>query len=524
MTPTDPAGGQAGPRAGLRWLALILPLVLVIAAAITAAVKVGAGAVDAAGAARAAEAARVAEAARAAEAARLPPDVPLDASTAVVTVDAGSDLGSLVNPADFHNQAGPSHLLGPMDLRMIDQLRPAVTRVFVNPAAYWDPDTGSYDFDAATPSGNTMTAYLDQAAANAQQLMMNIGQCPLGYHTLARMDECVTVIAAGLAHYKRTYPILSYVEVFNEPDADAMRPLSVGDYYRWYRAVATAVARINAGRPAGGPIKVGGPATATFDADYLSGFLDRYAADPDTGKRLDFLTYHQYKRRADPAAVATERPEITDWLIERGLDPRLPVVVSEYGVFPGDQGTDDPAADALTQAAAMATLGGYYAASGVQMPMHWVFNHSSNDRKSMFVDGQDGVVNPYYHVVQMQRRLAGRRIDAYSSELSPAGRGINVLATRDDGRVAVMVTNYQWTDGTATHRVRLRLIGLPPAAASWTVRRQLVDAVTSNRHHDPGNPPLTPMNLDPSVDTDATMTVDLTLRPNAVTLITLDPS
>jgi hypothetical protein len=46
----------------------------------------------------------------------------------------------------------------------------------------------------------------------------------------------------------------------------------------------------------------------------------------------------------------------------------------------------------------MATLGYFYVEGGTDMSMHWLFNHSSNERKSMFVDGLDGAVYPHYNL------------------------------------------------------------------------------------------------------------------------------
>ena len=117
------------------------------------------------------------------------------------------------------------------------------------------------------------------------------------------------------------------------------------------------------------------PATAGtmelgFDEPFLRGFLDRYARDPDPDKRLDFLSYHQYKHAADPAAVGAEKQTVRRWLDERGLDPDTPVFVTEYGVFPGDTGGPSLTEDLLTQAAAMQTLAYYYANSGMDAAMH----------------------------------------------------------------------------------------------------------------------------------------------------------
>ena len=149
---------------------------------------------------------------------------------------------------------------------------------------------------------------------------------------------------------------------------------------------------------------------------------DRYARDPDPDKRLDFISYHQYKHAADPAAVGTEKQTVRGWLYERGLDPDTPVFVTEYGVFPGEAGGRSSSEDLLIQAAAMQTLAYYYLNSGMDAAMHWVFRHPSNQRKSMFA-GADGRVHPYFNLVRMQRRMKSRRVAATSDGLSPPASG-----------------------------------------------------------------------------------------------------
>jgi integrase len=52
---------------------------------------------------------------------------------------------------------------------------------------------------------------------------------------------------------------------------------------------------------------------ASFDEDFLRGFLHRYAEDTDPGKRLDFISYHQYRHAADPAAVGAEKQRVRGW-------------------------------------------------------------------------------------------------------------------------------------------------------------------------------------------------------------------
>lgn len=450
--------------------------------------------------------------------------------TALVTVDAGVTRGMLNNPAAYHNQAGPSAPLGPADVRLVRELKPTLTRVWSAPGAYHDPATDRYDYNPTAPDGGTVYGYLDQAVDHSGRLLMNVDQCEQELMTTAAPQRCRDVLRNGIRHYKQRYPALRYVELFNEPDRpwatrpDEPRAMSAAEYYQWYRIGYQVINEINAELRPAHPLRLGGPATHSFNEAYLREFLDLYRDDPDPTKRLDFVSYHQYQRRDDPAAVAREKSTIRRWLRERGLAEQTPTFVTEYGVFPGGNTGPSFAADLLTHAAAMATLGYFYLEGGTDVPMHWVFNHSSNDRKSMFVDGTDGAVYPYYNLVRMQRMLKKIRVSAGSDALSPAGLGVNALATRDASGVAVLTTNYQWTNRNVTHGVTVNIGNLPAEFANRRIRveRYLVDAVTSNYAHDPATASLQRVQRYTVDPTDA-VSANFELGPNAMSLLVLTP-
>ncbi|WP_320065893.1 hypothetical protein [Micromonospora sp. RTGN7] len=450
--------------------------------------------------------------------------------TALVTVDAGVTRGLLNNPAAYHNQAGPSAPLGPADARLVRDLKPVLTRVWSAPGAYHDPATDRYDYDPVAPDGGTMYGYLDQATAYSGRILMNVDQCEQELMTTAAPQRCREVLKNGIRHYKQRYPALRYVEIFNEPDRpwetrpDEARAMSAAEYYEWYRIGYQLVNEINAELRPVHPLRVGGPVTHAFNEPYLQEFLDHYRDDPDPTKRLDFLSYHQYQRRDDVAAVATEKGTVQRWLRERGLPDKIPTFVTEYGVFPGGNTGTSFAADLLTQAAAMATLGYFYVEGGTDVPMHWVFNHSSNDRKSMFVDGTDGAGYPYYNLVRMQRMLKKIRVSAGSDALTPKGLGVNALATRDASGVAVLITNYQWTSRNVTHGVTVNVGNLPAEFANRRIRveRYLVDAVTSNYAHDPAKGSLQRVQRY-TMDTADAISANFELGPNAMSLLVLTP-
>jgi hypothetical protein len=358
-------------------------------------------------------------------------------AAATVNVDAATNLGTLNNPSFYQNHTGTP--LGPGDLERLKEIGPVVARQWAKPKFYYDRATGTYTFP---------TARFDETARNADSMLFNFGQCDPALMTLSAPETCRAVLKAGIKYYKERYPELRYIELFNEPDKtwtpspDEEPAIPVDQYYQWYKIGYSVVNEVNAELAPAVPLRIGGPAAYKFNPDYLKPFLDLYKADTNPAKRLDFVSYHQYNRRDNPADVKTSKSTFQEWLTSRGLDLTTPVFVTEYGVFPGAETGTTFEEDLLTQAAAMATLGYYFVDGGMDMPMHWTYDHSSNDRKSMFVDAADGAVYPYYNLVKMQRMLKTTRISATSSALSTAGIGVNALATRDSSGS----TGYSYVD------------------------------------------------------------------------------
>ena len=458
-----------------------------------------------------------------------PPTAAVSGET-IVRVSADKVLGRFDNPARYQNQSGPNSPLGPRDLDLVEALDIHVARVWALPRGYYDPESHRYDFDFAGGDGTRTYRYLDQVAGYARELMVNLGECAPDILTLDDPGECQQVLHDGLLAYKRRYPSIRYVELFNEPNKTWQVPdghwegLTVNDYYRWYRIGYSIVDEINRELRPRIPLRIGGPAAASFDEPFLQGFLDRYARDPDPSKRLDFLSYHQYQHGANPVRVGTEKQTVRAWLADRGLDPDTPVFVTEYGVFPGESKRRSLREDLLTQAAAMQTLAYYYVTSGMDAEMHWVFRHPSNSRKSMLVPGVDGGVHPYFNLVRMQSMMKEWRVAATSDGLSPAGLGVNALATVDGGGAAVLTTNYQWFTGHAAQQVSVR-VDLPAELGRRPLRvdRYLVDSATSSYAHDPASSTLQRVERR-TVIAGAAVETTFRLEPNAMSLIVVAPT
>ncbi|WP_305789858.1 glycosyl hydrolase [Symbioplanes lichenis] len=438
---------------------------------------------------------------------------PALAATTTISVNAAADpVGELNNPAWYQNFSE----LGERDLARVDELAPRVGRGWGNVTWYYDETKDTYSFNNKT---------FDQAAGYADRMLINFGQCDQVLMTLQAPAKCREVLKTGIRDRKLRYPGLQYIEFFNEPDKiwDPSPPetdtrLPVGDYYKWYQIGYSIINEVNAELDPGLKLRIGGPAAYEFDARYLQDFINLYQADTNPAKRLDFVSFHDYSHDANPSAVQGQKAQVQSWL----GSTTTPVFVTEYGIFAGDQSVGPVEQDQVIHAAAMATLGNYYVQGGMDMPMHWVYEHN-NPRKSMFNNAVDGAVFPYYNVVKMQTMLKKNRLATPGT--APAnGIGVNTLATRDESGVALMTTNYQYT-GTASNTVQLS-VTLPPATFNGRqvrVQRYLVDATHSNWNVTKSGGELEKVEdyVLPAGTTAAP--ASYTLSPNAVSLVVLSP-
>jgi hypothetical protein len=446
-----------------------------------------------------------------------------------VTVNPAGASRTLNNPAWYQNQAD---VLPAGNLASVTAIHPKVTRIWVSPDAFLN---GGWE---------KLYPTFDQVTAHSGRIMINLLPCSGLFDAGADPADCLARMEDGLRVFKQRYPSLEYVEIFNELDST----MSAADYYPWYQRGYEMVNRVNADLNPSIPIKVGGPSASGFlycpttGSGWLKDFLQLYAQDTAAAKRLDFISYHSYnlaQKELDachqpvfPPQAAQQKGMVRDLLGSLGLPTGIPVYVTEVGLFAGpktgtaaDGTPNSMAEDQVIQAAGMATLDTQYTLGGMDAPYHWVFNHPQWDRKSMFVDGVDGVVLPYYNVVRMQTMLKTRLLTGTTVSADPdsaKGRGVNVLATVDDTGLAAMVTNYQAFDRSVVHNVTFDPGTLPWAGRSVRMDRYLVDATTSNYNAAPAASALQKVES-VTLAAGASAKRVFTLQPNAVSLVVYTP-
>jgi hypothetical protein len=400
-----------------------------------------------------------------------------------------------------------------------------------------------------------------------------------GTGTLAP-EQVKPIVKQILKTVKAKYPKLQYIEAMNEPDApDARAYVTPASVYPYYRAVYQVVNEVNAELEPKIPLRVGGPAFFQFDTTWFAKFLDDYAADTDSTKRLDFFSYHAYLEFGDkakltnpkfykdnPSQVVGQRAQLEDMLRARKLDTKIPTFLTESGMYPGPL-FDDPTTgatqpcpmtqfeegipdctsyyttDYVRQAAGMASLQYWYTQEPNTTIFNWTTRQSSNPRKDEFVTrvpaGQTiptKTLTPYGNLLMMQSKMKTAKVSATSDSLAN-GKGVYALAAKDGTGASLMVWNYQGCGAVSTgapclsndqYQATIDMSHLPPKLTRGPVRERAfrIDQNTSNYYSTPATDPAH-ANLQQvdakTVKLGADASETITLEPNAIYLILLEP-
>ncbi len=443
------------------------------------------------------------------------------AQNATVTVDASVSDGTLPPMGKYNSWRTDLQNAG--DLSVIQQQDWEIYRTSGNLADVHNFSTGTYNF-------SVLYNYLDQASSVSNSLMWILK------HNYSRVDngsltvqQLVDKQATFLGHYKQRYPGLEWIEAGNEIiSEDPVR------YYDIYKMTYMVVNAVNAMGHPGPSLKVGGPVDASFNEPRLDDFLDRYVADTDPNKRLDFVSYHQYlfgtSNKTNPARVRTEKGNVQSKLSARGISSNIPLMITETGIFATSTtsadfgGTGNLDDDLMIQQAALAAIHYWYNEGANPQdvyPFHWTLKHK-NPRKDQFVDGQQGTPTPYYNMIKMQQLLNADRISATSNQLTSQGVGVYGLATKSSNSVEVMTWNYQFS-GTTSYSTTIQVNNLPSAfnGKDIDVKRYHIDRNTSNYRSGTANLELVE---NTTVSNPGSYSKTITLDANASDLIVLTPS
>jgi hypothetical protein len=469
-----------------------------------------------------------------------------DVPNATVLVDFAKTRGAFLHPERYNNFANPKAFAAqrPEDVRFYNAsgLHGKVYRAWVAVQNIYDPKTGAFDY-------SSVDDYLAQASAISDDVLIVLDT------RVAIRDEKQTpaqikpVIRRILLDLKRKYPHIRYVEAFNEPDYNLAKVITPEQLYDFYVPYYQAVNEVNRELNPKVPLEIGGPAFMMYDEPWLSAFLDRYKGDPSPDKRLDFLSWHAYGffeqgggapgqlkpyhfYKGDPSEVAGQRASLDAELRSRGLDARVPLFITESGIYPGPSfdHPKDPRPDYLIGAAGVMSLHYWYLDQPRTFPFNWVVRHTTEERKDQLVSrpGDDkpplvDTFTPYGNAMEMMSKLKAERVAATSDSLK-AGKGVYAIATKDPTGAGVMIWNYQHT-GSQAYKVEVKFADLPANLRGRPLRerRFRIDDKTSNYFANPQTANLQQVSQRTFTPSTAfSETVELT--PNALELIVLEPA
>jgi hypothetical protein len=492
-----------------------------------------------------------------------------------VAIDFGAEQGSLPHTERYNNFHVSTTFSAqrPEDVEFLNAsgLHGTMYRAWLNSPNQTEPTcTGSSGACELSPS---MKAYLTD--------LQNVSDSQIANLRLDAWRGMDTATAkAGMERLllaiKQAAPEIHYIEAWNEPDAPGgidggVTPAEVYEGYKaLYQAVNSINATLSAQDPNYVPLKVGGPAMYYFNTTLLNDFLDRYVADPDLAKRLDFISYHAYVNilpngarqfyKENPSWVKDYRNHLDAMLAARGLPINTPAFVTETGIYPGPLCDMCDSTDYARQAAGMMSLQYWLGLQHDTYAFNWVARRQG--LKDQFVT-QNAVgphldntnprnpsvlwqpletlpsdtLTPYGNVMLMQSQMEDVRVAATTDQLSN-GVGVYAVAAKDPllPEASVMVWNYAGCSGTpgstscgaTSYDTTIDMSRLPNGLAdgpvSVTVYR--VDQHTSNYWSNPLNTDTSKANLE-QVDQrtvspiDGSISYQADLVPNAVYLFKL---
>jgi xylan 1,4-beta-xylosidase len=304
-----------------------------------------------------------------------------------------------------------------------------------------------------------------------------------------------------------------YWEVWNEPNIFYWH----GTQEEYNELYDYAVAGVKRALP---KARVGGPATTGPASEQAAGFLKAFLthcaegknyATGGTGAPLDFVTYHA---KGSPQVVEGHvRMGIARSLqdVDAGLKilssyakfRNLPVILSEADpegcaacsarVYPQNAYRNGPLYAAYTAAALKGIMDLSVKNLGnVEGMLTWAFEFEGQG----YFDGfrtlaTNGVDKPILNVFRMAGLMRGDRVEAASSGAIPLdamlARGVredpdvDVLATRDDRGVSILVWNYHDNDVAGPDAaIALSVEGLPAGARRVLMKHYRIDANHSN--------------------------------------------
>lgn len=459
-----------------------------------------------------------------------PPEPEVVDSTSRIVVDAGVTLGPVMQIARASTHSTSSPLPGEATRAYMQGLQHEVVRTWIQTRYVYNKGNIDYNYKYEGSRVGAEDALRFYATTGRTVLIALSAYNATSAWPLPQGDAFKDFLRETLVYYKRKYPNIRYIQVGNEPDA---ADETMATYYPIYRHYYRAVNEANAALNLQGDDRIlisNGPFTSNVPnmLEYAGAFLTAYAADTDPAKKLDFFSFHSYGETNRPLELLTARQRIDAAMAAHGL-PRIPVFVSEYGMFGGSTlPTRMTPEEVLTmQPAGQLTKAFYLYEGGIDNVFNWAIHHATLPSKSQVANVETGVLYPYGHALRMAKAVSDRqtRVQAMSRGIDTVGLGTHVLASMLPGRgVAVLVWNFNWRNPAPEPALNVFVNHLSQTIVGARVRRTiyLLDSQHNNVFTNPAQTTLQPLSEE-VVPFSTHMNISLSLETSAVALILLEP-
>lgn len=427
-----------------------------------------------------------------------------------VTVDFAKNLGPRAHPERFLNtsilHAPPPKLAA----RVVKEYgKPDIMRCWLTLRHLWNPQSNTYDFNFKVPrriyedefsenkpDGTAKTNkvleqenfqdYLDAFSSNSKEILLNIRNYEedviAGKISMKKWQE---VFRTAVRHYKERYPNLKYIEVLNEYEISPSKArINTDQYYTLYRAAYQAINELNNELKPETPLLVGGPCSSGYNVGLINRFLELYAKDNDPGKKLDFLSFHDYNQTRKPSIYGQFTGIFREKFKQLGISTNIPIFMTEVGCN-GGGATPDPNRN-LAQAAGLTTYE-YCARNSKDLRVFpWVLFH--NRSQTCFAQfTQDLTMTPFGAAVKAWSLQ--RENETYAAAMHEKDEtGIYALASIDGAGAAIQVWNYQTSTNSKAYNIGPSLVanvaiqGMPEKwkKTKLKVHQFLIDSTHSN--------------------------------------------
>lgn len=344
---------------------------------------------------------------------------------------------------------------------------------------YYVGDTIKFHGQSPNPSAVSYESeifyedYLSSVSQHCDEIMLNVMRYikEIQQQTIS-IEEWKEVVKTGLMHYKIKFPKIRYIEVLNESKVPHFGGVPYDEYYTYYRVVNNAVNEINRELNPELPLLIGG--NANHYPKGLTEFFDDFATDSSRSKRIDFISLHEYGAADIPMKFKGIEDEVKSMLDDFNIEKRIPIFVTELG-FKGLPTTDIK--DNLKQAAFI-TSAIFFNRHAKQMKLFpWVLYHTPMQLSHVQFDTKNRMT-PFGASLKMLNYHKKREVKTFFGANSKDGKGLKILATKDQKSIAIQVWNYEGKEGSV--RVNLKQLDQVINSTKVKIRKFLIDSDHSN--------------------------------------------